>query len=318
MCSSMSRSMSAQLPVQRLDDAADAACGARIGVLQALHSATSHVEQLAAARISAASISRCGRRARVMYLCALLVASQARRRSRAARARRAGRSWPARPSTWQSRAPGAGLTRATAIRRQPAARSTSAALVAAAGLHHHQVHVAALSSAISSSHPRRVVAQPSVDVVAATSRCCLDTSMPAFGTPSRSATLPCWMQVHDWQLFGLHGLDKTGQCVDRALRYELKTLGDNRFGAPTANPGAVRRWTNGPFDLRSNRPACRGQRCALPTAPASPTCPPPATTTDKDTQRRTYKGTWPKGPRKSRSEAAHAARPRLCPQGATR
>jgi len=31
----------------------------------------------------------------------------------------------------------------------------------------------------------------------------------------------------------------------------------------------LRQWASGQFKLRLNRPACRGQRCALPTAPAS-------------------------------------------------
>ena len=46
----------------------------------------------------------------------------------------------------------------------------------------------------------------------------------------------------------------------------------------------ARLWTSGQFELRSNRPACRGQRCALPTAPASAHLP---TASHHDDQERT-------------------------------
>jgi hypothetical protein len=78
------------------------------------------------------------------------------------------------------------------------------------------------------------------------------------------------MHVHDGQLFGLHGVDETGRCVDQKLTRELCAHRPIGFGAPTAKTSAARGC--GQVDSsswRSNRPAGRGQRCALPTARAS-------------------------------------------------
>ena len=78
------------------------------------------------------------------------------------------------------------------------------------------------------------------------------------------------MHVHDGQLFGLHGLDETGRCVDQVLTRELNAHRRIRFGAPTAKTIEARGY--GQVDSSSNssnRPACRGQRFALPTAQAS-------------------------------------------------
>jgi hypothetical protein len=60
------------------------------------------------------------------------------------------------------------------------------------------------------------------------------------------------MHVHDGQLFGLHGLDETGRCVDQALTCELDAHRPIRFGAPAHRPrklprrGAV---DSGQFEL---------------------------------------------------------------------
>jgi hypothetical protein len=78
------------------------------------------------------------------------------------------------------------------------------------------------------------------------------------------------MHVHDGQLFGLHGVDETGRCVDQKLTRELRAHRPIGFGAPTAKPIAARGC--GQVDSsswRSKRPAGRGQRCVLPTARAS-------------------------------------------------
>jgi hypothetical protein len=48
------------------------------------------------------------------------------------------------------------------------------------------------------------------------------------------------MHVHDGQLFGLHGVDETGRCVDQKLTRELRAHRYIGFGAPTAKTISVR------------------------------------------------------------------------------
>jgi hypothetical protein len=90
------------------------------------------------------------------------------------------------------------------------------------------------------------------------------------------------MHVHDGQLFGLHGLDETGRCVDQALTCELDAHRPIRFGAPTAKTTQARgcgQWTVRALARAGPLAVDNASRCP-PRAPL-PTCPQPPTTTIK-------------------------------------
>ena len=69
--------------------------------------------------------------------------------------------------------------------------------------------------------------------------------------------------------FGLHGWTERADALTKCSITSLEVPRGIRFGASTAKLTTDKLWTSGQFELRSNRPACRGQRCAVPTAPAS-------------------------------------------------
>src|SRR5258706_2350283 len=144
------------------------------------------------------------------------------------------------------------------------------ALVAARGFEYDQIDFGRRQQRDQLVPPRRVVGQApfvrrTADIEMLLGN--VDSGVPTW-IALRYPTLR--MHVHDWQLFGLHGWRETGQCVDHKLTRELKAHRRIRFGAPTATVVRPRRlWTSGQFELRSKRLSCLGQRCALPTAPAS-------------------------------------------------
>ena len=144
------------------------------------------------------------------------------------------------------------------------------ALVAPGGLEHHQVDIVFLEFRDQHVPSSRVIdrtqfqrTQADIEMLLAY----VDSDVrPVIAI--RYPTLR--MHVHDGQLFGLHGLDETGRCVDQLLTGELNAHRRIRFGAPTAKTTEARGC--GQVDsssYRSNRPAGRGQRFALPTARAS-------------------------------------------------
>jgi len=125
-------------------------------------------------------------------------------------------------------------------------RAHQATLVSAAGLHDHQVHLPGPQDGDHLAPSRRVVAKALLEFLAAQIQVLLGHIDTGVGANVAGRYPALWMQVHVWQLFGLHEWDETGQCVDRELCGELEARGLGRFGAPTANRWgreAVDKWT---------------------------------------------------------------------------
>src|SRR5215208_5295108 len=78
------------------------------------------------------------------------------------------------------------------------------------------------------------------------------------------------IHVRHRQLFGLHDWRRRADALTGCLPTNFIVLRIVRFGASTAKIRlGAGLWISGQFELRSNWPACRGQRVALPTARAS-------------------------------------------------